>query len=506
MRIAIGQLWQETNTFNRNATTLADFENWGVATGGDVIAKYGNTGELSGFLKEAKTWDGDVEFVGLARYVCWPWGAVDAATWRKIRDDFIAQLEAAGPVDAVFLALHGAMSAEGEPDVTGAILELARLTVGSDVPIVGSLDLHGNITPRMVANADVLVGYHAAPHLDAVQTGERSAKALRWMLEHRGQKPVTYWRKLPMMTAAENHNTFTGIPAPLYRQLEAFEREPNVLSAGLYMVMAWFDTPWVGWTALITTTENDRGLREKLDSFCDACWELRHVMEDVERLPAKELVDRALMVKGHPVVIGDGADATNSGSPGDATELLREFLSRESIPRGALTFMVDPQAVAVAKEIGEGGAFDAPVGGRYSPEFSTPVQVKGTVEKILDMKWTLTGHIGNNLPIDMGTGAVVHAGETTILLVERSGPGSSPVLYETAGLDPRNFGMVVAKSPSGFRADYGSFAAEILLADTDGCAPGNLQRLTYEHVHRPLWPLNPIASMEEARWTPAGYV
>lgn len=505
MRIAVGQLWQETNTFNPNPTTLADFANWGIATGDEVLSRYGNTGELSGFLNEAKSWD-DVSFVGIARYACWPWGAVDATAWKKIREVFVAQLESTGPVDAVFLALHGAMAAEGEPDITGALLELARVTVGSDVPIVGSLDLHGNITPRMMSNSDVLVGYHAAPHLDAVQTGERTAKALRWMLDHPGQKPVTYWRKLPMMTAAENHNTFTGLPAPLYRQLEAFEGEPNVLSAGLYMVMAWFDAPWVGWTAMLTTTENDRALREKLDSFCDACWELRQAMEDVDRLPAKELMDRALQVKGHPVVVGDGADATNSGSPGDATDLLRELLSRKSIPYGALTFVVDPVAVGVAKEIGKGGTFDASIGGRYAPQFSKPVHVKGTVEKIVEMKWTLNGHIGNNLPIDMGLGAVVKSGDTTILLVERSGPGSSPVLYETAGLDPRNFGIVVAKSPSGFRADYGSFTAEILLADTDGCAPGNLHRLTFDRVHRPLWPLNDIASMDEARWCPAGYI
>ncbi|MFN0198775.1 MAG: MlrC C-terminal domain-containing protein, partial [Planctomycetaceae bacterium] len=253
-------------------------------------------------------------------------------------------------------------------------------------------------------------------------------------------------------------------------------------------------------------TENDRRLREKLDHFCDACWNLRTAMEDVERLLPQELVDRALAFAGHPVVIGDGADATNSGSPGDATELLREFLSRESIPRGALTFVVDPTAVAIAQQAGVDGTFDAPVGGKRSPEYSMPVRLRGKVEHILPMQWMLTGHIGNNLPIDMGMGAVIRAGDVTVLLVERSGPGSSPVLYETAGLDPRQFGIVVAKSPSGFRADYGSFAAEILLADTDGCASGNLKRLTYDRIHRPLWPLNPISSPGEASWCPAGYV
>ena len=40
MRIAIGQLWQETNTFNPLATTRADFEAFGVLCGSDLVEDF----------------------------------------------------------------------------------------------------------------------------------------------------------------------------------------------------------------------------------------------------------------------------------------------------------------------------------------------------------------------------------------------------------------------------------------------------------------------------------
>lgn len=499
MRIAVGQLWQETNTFNRNQTSMIDFENWGVAVGDEVVTQYGQTGELGGFLDACRDWDTPVEFVGLGRFACWPWGSIDSETWAYIRETFQQQLAAQEPVDAVFLALHGALAADGEPDVTGAILADMREMVGPDIPIVGSLDLHANITKRMLEQADVLSGYHTAPHLDARETGQRAAGALRRIMTE-SIEPVTYSVKLPMITAAENHDTFNGPPASLYRRVRELEQEPEVLSAGLYMAMPWFDCPHLGWTVTLTVNARDTRWKKAVDELAASCWEMRETIERVERFPPDEVVERALGVSGHPVVIGEGADATNSGSPGDSTHLLRAFLACESIPHGALTFLVDPEAVAVAVQAGVDRTFDALVGGCFAPEYSAPIRLRGTVERLVDVDFVLDGHIGKNLPIHMGRGAVIRSGDVTVLLTEKSGPGSTPLLYETAGLDPRTFGIVVAKSPSGFRADYGPFAAAIFSADCPGCAGTNWPRMNFHQVHRPLYPLQTLGSPSEAGW------
>jgi microcystin degradation protein MlrC len=494
MRIAIGQLWQETNTFNPNLTRWSDFGAMGVAIGADVITQFGDTGELSGFFGEWNAnLDSDSEFVGLARFACWPSGAVEQETWQRIRIAFTENLKAAGKVDGVFLALHGAMCSENEPDITGRLLADVREIVGPDAVIVGSLDLHANFTLLMQENADVLCGYHTCPHIDSVETGARAAKTLRRCLESE-HKPVTSIRKIPMITAAENHNTLTGLPHDLYETLKQWEQEPSVLSAGLYMAMPWFDCPELGWCVTRTTlgnAETSEAQNNPLDEYAGRAWKLRHQMEDIARVRPDAVVSIAAETEGRPIAVGDGADATNSGATGDVTTLLAEFL-RQPIPDGgALTFMVDPDAVRAAQAAGQGGVFDAEVGGRLC-EFSQPVRVIGTVEKLLDVQWILTGHISSNLPIDMGAGAVVRSGDVTILLCERTGPGSSPRLYESAGLDPRDFKIVVAKSPAGFRADYESFAALMISADCPGCASPAWESMPFKNITRPLWPLDEI--------------
>lgn len=498
MRIAVGQIWQETNTFNPNATRWADFEAMGIARGDEVIRQFGRTGELSGFLGAFRERHPEAEITGLARFACWPAGSIEAATWQRIQETFADELQRMGRVDGVYLTLHGALCAENEPDVTGAILQQVREAVGPDVPVAGSLDLHACITTRMTEQASVLAGYHTCPHVDGVETGARAARSLAWCLEH-GSRPVTYTHRLPMITAAESHNTFTGPPRALYDRLKELEREPGVLTAGLYMAMPWFDCPGLGWTFTLTAAEADERWPRLLSELAQEAWQLRTVMEAVDRLHPAVVVDRALAVPGRPVVIGDGADATNSGATGDSTVLLGEFLRRPGIPDGALTFLIDPVAVRLAQQVGEGGVFDAEIGGRLS-RFCAPVRFTGRVEKLLDVKWVLDGHIARNLPIDMGGGAVVRSGDVTVLLCERSGPGSSPRLYECAGLDPRQFRIVVAKSPAGFRADYEPFAAKILLADCPGPAAPHWDRLPFHHVNRPLWPLDPIESPDEAPW------
>src|SRR5262249_41780896 len=148
------------------------------------------------------------------------------------------------------------------------------------------------------------------------------------------------YRKLPMITAAESHNTFTGPPAPLYRRLEQLEREPEVLSAGLYMAMPWLDCKELGWTVTLHTATEDDRWATAVAEIAESCWELRKALNDVERYSANDVVAKCLAHGGHPIVIGDGADATNSGAPGDSTHLLRELIRQQPIPHGAMTFLV----------------------------------------------------------------------------------------------------------------------------------------------------------------------
>ena len=499
MRIAIGQMWQKTNTFNRNPTRLYDFRHWGISQGDELLTKYREAGELAGFISGCESWGEPPELVGLSRFFAWPWGEIDAESWVAVLQDFRDSLKKSLPLDGVLLSLHGATVAEGEPDASGALLKMIRGIIGEGVPLVVTLDLQANVTRAMMEEADVLIPSHTFPRLDQFETGKKGAKVLEHLIGHPGG--VRKWmRKLPMFTPIERHNTFSGPAAELTRTIRDWEEEEGVLSAGVCMCQPWLDVPNLGWSVLLHEAGVSRNWEEKIEELADRCWELRSEFSGVERLNPAEAVRQAVTSERRPVIIGDGGDATNCGSSGDSTILLRELLKHPRIPAGALLFVVDPESVATAMIAKEGGKFDSFVGAAYAPEYSDPVRLQGRVEKILNLRFELEGHLGHHMPIDMGKCAIVRSGDVTVLLVERTGPGSSPQVYEAAGLDPRNFQVVIAKSPAGFRADYESFAGGILLTSGPGCATASWSRLKFQNPDSPIWPLREIQDREDARW------
>src|SRR5690242_11277216 len=171
MRIGIAQLWQETNTFNPRPTTRSDFDQFRVLRGREIIEQLAETNETGGFIQALRTWPEQPELVGLVRIPAWPGGLVTAETFDWIRDEIVAALRNAGPLDGLLIALHGAMAADRHPDVEGEFLEAVRSVVGPTLPLVATLDLHANVTAKMFQHADVLVVYHTAPHIDLVETG-----------------------------------------------------------------------------------------------------------------------------------------------------------------------------------------------------------------------------------------------------------------------------------------------------------------------------------------------
>jgi microcystin degradation protein MlrC len=496
MRIAIGQLWQETNTFNPLPTTRADFEPMGVYRGRELIDKLATVNEPGGFMQAARQWPEAPELVGLARFGAWPSGPVTRETIAGIFAEMLDAVRRALPVDAIYLALHGALVADGTPDVEGTLLERVRAVVGSGVPIVASLDLHTNITRKMVEHADVLVIYHTAPHIDVFETGERAAKVLRRLLFDR-VKPVTAFQKVPMVVPAERANTQdpASVSYAFRETLEGYERDPAVLSAGLAPVQPWLDIPEMG-TSVVVTTAGDAAKAEQLcRELAESVWERRR-----DYLP--ELVDLADAVRranaetNGLVVLGDAADATNSGSTGEGTAILSELV-KHPWPRLALTTMVAPYAVDEAQRHGVGANYRAKLGGIRDTRFSKQILIEVQVVKLFDAKFTLTGHIGKNMPIDMGPSAVLRHGDVNIVVSSRSGPQFAPEFFRVAGFDPIAASVLVAKSPCGFRAAYQHKAAAIYMLRSPGCAPSDFWNYEYRNIPRPLWPWDEIEA-----WTP----
>lgn len=493
-RIAVGQLLQETNTLNPLRTRRADFEVYGLARGQEVMGQYGRVEELAGFSQLPRFLGEEVEWVGLLRARAWSGGPLEAGLSAELVEQILAPLRSA-PVDGVLFSLHGAQSAIDDPDFTGRVLQALRQAVGPAIPIAATLDLHANLTRRMVRSAEVLVGYHTFPHLDQLRCGQRAARVLAQLLRTGAQPRVSAW-KLPLLTNTDGRTTDQGVLADLWKRIAVAESREDVLSVGLYMAQPWFDVPELGWTLY----QAYLGERPPLDpeEVARECWQTRHYQQ-THFLRPEEVVPAAMQIPGRPVVLSESHDATNSGAPGDST-LLLEALSSCAIPGGgALTFCVDPQSVEHCFGAGKGATIDLEVGGRADP-YSRPLSLRARVVSLGRVAYTLSGHGGHQLPIDMGRAAVVRARDAAVVLVEKTGPGSSPKLYEAMGLDPRDFKIAVAKSPEGFRQDYAPFAAGILYCGAPGCATPHLKEVGFKKVSRPLFPLDEIEERSQAGW------
>jgi microcystin degradation protein MlrC len=496
MRIAIGQLWQESNTFNLLPTTFADFEALGIYTGDELIRSMAETNELGGFIQSLRQWPERPEIVGLVRVGAWPAGLVAAEACAKLLRLLLDPLRGQGPFDAVLLALHGSMAAEGVPDVEGRLLDELRAVVGSSVPVVASLDLHANITPRMVAAADALVLYHTAPHIDVMDTGRRAARVLRRILIEKA-RPVSALVKLPLVVPAERANTQdpSSISYGFRQRLQAWEADPRVLSAGLATVQPWLDIPELG-SAVLVVSDHDRGLASaRAEELADEVWRRRREYLP-ELMDIEDAVRAAYEQKEGLAVLGDGADSTTSGSTGDGTAILSELI-RYNWPRPALVPLVSPEVVDEARRRGVGAQWQASLGGVRDRRFARPLPLEVRVETLFDARFVLSGHLAEKLPIDMGPAAVLRHGNVHVVVTSRSGPHFAPQLFEAAGLDPFAAAVLVAKSPCGFRAAYAARARQILSVRGPGCAPADFWHYPYQHIPRPLWPWDEIEA-----WAP----
>ncbi|HWB11350.1 MAG TPA: M81 family metallopeptidase [Pirellulales bacterium] len=492
MRVAVGQLWQETNTFNPLRTTRSNFDQFGVLRGDDLVDRMAETNELGGFIQSLRAWPERPELVGLVRLPAWPAGVVTAETFDWIHEEFTAAVRQALPLDGVLLALHGAMVAENHPDIEGEVLEAVRRLIGR-VPLVATLDLHANVTRKMVDSADALVLFHTAPHIDVFETGQRGAALLRRILVD-AASPVTAFRKLPMVVPAERANTQdrASVSYGLRERLQQLERTPGILAAGLATVQPWLDVPELG-SAVVVVADGSR--KSAGEAGARACTELaeevwrrrREYLPDL--VPVEEAVRQAHAASraGGLVVLSDSADATTSGAPGDSTWVLKELL-RYDWPSGALVPIVAPEIVERAAAAGAGAELHTPIGGLRDSSFSKPVEIDARIERLFRAEFVLSGHLARNLAVDMGPSAVLRCGDVAILATSKSGPHFAPEFFRSAGFDPFAASVLVAKSPCGFRAAYAERARQIVVVKAPGCAPADFWNYPYHHIPRPLWP------------------
>ncbi|RKR86372.1 microcystin degradation protein MlrC [Micromonospora pisi] len=473
LRIAIGGVHIESSTFTPHLSTADDFE---VTRGDALLARYD-------WLAPVQPWAADVEWIPLVHAWALPGGVVDATSYDAWSTEITGMLAGIGPVDGVLLDIHGAMSVVGRDDAEGDLVTAIRSVIGPEPYISAAMDLHGNVSPVLFHGCDLLTCYRTAPHVDVWETRERAAHNLVDALR-RGERPHKALVHVPILLPGEMTSTRIEPARSLYGRIPGIEARDGIVDAAIWIGFAWADQPRCRAAVVVTgtsagpTTEAARELGEHF-------WAARDEFAFVAPTGSMdECLDAATVAVADPArrpfFISDSGDNPGAGGADDVTFALERMLARPAVRDGSLravyASLVDPEAVARIADQPLGSPVDVLAGGRIDPREPGPLRLVGTLEAVADDP-------------DGGRCVSVRVGGLSVLLTSRRMQYRQVASYSRLGIAVDAVDIVVVKigylEPELFDA-----AGDWLLALTPGGVDQDLERLPYERLIRPLFPLD----------------
>jgi len=476
MKFFIASLVTETNTFAASPTGLGGFEEYGVHHGDASSRDPQATGAFMLYLRELMEADGHQVAESLCTFAQ-PAGRTLRHVYEAFRDEIVADLRAAMPVDAVQLLLHGAMAAEGHDDCEGDLTAHLRAVVGPDVPIGLELDLHCHFTELMQRSADVIVAFKEYPHIDEKERGQELYRILVETAAGR-VRPVTAVFDCRMVglwhTTREPMKSFVA-------RMQALEAEPRVLSVSLGHGFPWGDVPEAG-AKLWVVTDGDAALAHSLaERLGREFWELR----EATRATAMG-IDEALDIGpgAGPVVLADIADNPGGGAPGDSTFILRRLVEL-GVADVALGALWDLGAVHICKSAGVGAQLDLRIGGKCGPTSGMPVDLRVTVRAVLE------DHTQNALGVRERLGTCIWIegpNRLHILLSSVRTQTYGTDAFTGIGITLEDKAFVVVKSTQHFYATFAPLAREVRYVTTPGTMNLDFGAIPYRLRSLDFWP------------------
>lgn len=314
MRIAVGGIHTECSTYN---PVLAGTDQFSVSRG-QALLEQSNFQFLQG---------SEAEVLPTLHARAIPGGPVVRATYQALKAEFLERLQAALPLDGIYLALHGAMFVEGLHDAEGDWIAAARAVVSEACLIAASYDLHGNVSQRVVDNLDVFTAYRTAPHRDVLETQQRAFTLLVASLEA-GSRPGLVWVPVPVLLPGERTSTEDQPAAGLYADLEELSAQLGVLDVSLLVGYVWADEPRA--TASVVVTGHDRRrMKQVAAELAQRYWDARATFTFGPPVGSiQECVCLAANSQTQPVILADSGDNPTGGGVGDRADVLREVLAQ----------------------------------------------------------------------------------------------------------------------------------------------------------------------------------
>jgi len=481
-RIGIVGLLQESNTFLGEPTRRSHFEA-DLLLRGEAIREAMRSAphEVGGFFEELERAGAEAVPVFLARAL--PYGTIERDVFEALVDELLADVAAAGPLDGILAAPHGATVAEGHPDADGYWLGRLREAVGPDLPIVASLDPHANLSSAMVDATTAITAYRSNPHLDQRETGVRATRLLLGTV--RGEiQPVQAAAFPPMVINIRMQNTSGEPLRSFYAEAAALAERAGILDHSIVLGFPYADVAEMG-SSVLVVADGDRSLAGKTaNAIARLMWRRRAEFEP-DQTGVAEAVSLAKQRTERPVVLLDMGDNVGGGSPADGTALAHEALRQDA--GSTFVCLHDPAAAAAAAAAGEGGRFEAAIGDRSDPVRGW-FRVRSLHDGIFHESQARHGGFSH---FDQGPTAVLElegAGLVAMATTRRMAPFSLSQLT-AFGVDPERFDLIVAKGVIAPMAAYAPVAkGGFLHVDTPGATRADMTKLDYRHRRNPMFP------------------
>ena len=471
-RVAFGGIRIECSTYTPVLTRMEDF----AVSRGQALADVP-------FFSMLKKYPYRFQPTLLADAV--PGGAVEARTYQKLKSEFLDRVKALLPLDGLYLAMHGAMSVEGMQDSDGDWIASAREVVGKDCLITASFDLHGSLSCRIIDNLDMLSAYRTAPHIDREQTTQRACNMLVRCLDQH-IRPTMVWSPIPVLMPGERSSTRYQPARRLWAQLPAVNAHPGVLDASLLVGYVWADEPKCTASAVLTGTQ-PAVLRKNVLSLAQQYWDARKEFQfGVPTGPLDEVIEKAVSLQTHPVVISDSGDNPTAGGTDDRADVLAALLNRH-VRNVVIAGICDKPATDACYQVSVGRRLPLSIGATLDSKASKPVHANASVQFL------------SHMDDPLGRQAVIETEGISVILTERRRPFHHIHDFTSLGLDPAKFKMIVVKAGY-LEPEINKIANPNLMALSGGAVDQDIIHLS--NYHRiPSYPFQP-----NLKWKPFAVV
>ena len=481
MRIFTAGIATETNSFSPLPTKLEDFVvHRGGVSGNDLPPFEAPLAEFRD-LASSDRWE-LVE--GLCAHAT-PGGPTLDIAYHRLRDELLADLDAAMPVSAILLNLHGSMQAQSYPDVEGDLLTRIRKRVGDGVPIGAVLDLHSHPTSSMLTAANALVFYKHWPHLDS----RERARELYSIVTGAAQglcNPTTaiFNTRLLGLFPTEREPMLS-----IVKEMKFLEQDPQILSVSFAHDHPWTDAPELG-ARVLAITNDDHELA--VDTVRCLARRIYTAKDDIAWTFPKldEGLSNALHTREHPVVLLDMADNPGGGAPGDGTQVLEALFAREIRDAGVCIW--DPIVVKQGFEAGVDAEIDVELGGRHGPTSGRSLSFRAKITAIkkglCQYSLVASREMGDAIALKP---LIPSLSSIDIVVTSIRAPTHSADCFSQLGISPSRKRLLVAKTLNNARPGFDSIAKDYRWVDAGGACAGNVKHIVYRYYEPGLWPFDP---------------